>query len=117
MYTAASLPSVVVGIVCVAHSVEVELLEQFDVSQHGALSDSFASPVLMHVAVHSLHHDGPVVVQQLPPLYFILAEANLYKQQPCDIGFRVIAVLMYELTHTSGDLSAVAQQPGASCQA
>ncbi len=82
MYTLASLPSVVVGIVCIAHSIEVELLEQFDVSQHGVLSDSFASPVLVHVAVHSLDHDGPVVVQQLPPLDLILAEANLHKQQP-----------------------------------
>lgn len=92
--TLASLPSVVVGIVCIAHSIKVELLEQFDVSQHGFLSDSFASPVLVHVAVHSLDHDGPVVVQQLPPLDFILAEANLHQQQPCDIGFRVITVLI-----------------------
>ena len=82
MYTLASSPSVVVGVVCVAHSIEVELLEQFDVSQHGVLGDSFASPVLVHVAVHSLDHDGLVVVQQLPPLDLILAEANLHKQQP-----------------------------------
>lgn len=82
MYTLASSPSVVVRIVCIAHSIEVEVLEQFDVSQHGFLSDSFASPVLVHVAVHSLDHDGLVVVQQLPPLYLILAETNLHKQQP-----------------------------------
>ena len=128
MYISASLPSVVVGIVCIAHSIEIELLEQFDVSQHGFLSDSFASPVLMHVAVHSLDHDGLVVVQQLLPLYLILAEANLHKQEPfskasqVDIGFRcsatcVLKVLMYELNHASGDLSAVAQKLCASCQA
>ena len=69
---------------CIAHSIEVELLEQFDVSQHGVLGDSFASPVLVHVAVHSLDHDGLVVVQQLPPPDLILAEANLHKQQPFD---------------------------------
>jgi len=81
VYTLASSPSVIVRVVCIAHSIEVELLEQFDVSQHGFLSDSFASPVLVHVAVHSLDHDGLVVVQQLPPLDLILAEANLHKQQ------------------------------------
>ena len=84
MYTLANSPSVVVGIVRIAHSIEVELLEQFDVSQHGFLGDSFASPVLMHVAVHSLDHDGLVVVQQLPPPDLILAEANLRKQQTFD---------------------------------
>lgn len=84
MYTLANSPSVVVGIVCITHSVEVELLEQFDVSQHGVLGDSFASPVLVHVAVHSLDHDGPVVVQQLPPPDLILTEAHLRKQQPFD---------------------------------
>lgn len=82
--TIASLPSVVVRVVCVADSIEIELLEQFDVSQHGVLSDSLASPVLVHVAVHSLHHDGPVIVQQLSTLYFILAESNLHKYQPRD---------------------------------
>ncbi len=69
---------------CVADSIEIELLEQFDVGQHGVVSDSLASPVLVHVAVHSLHHDGPVIVQQLPALYLILAESNLHKYQPRD---------------------------------
>ena len=70
-------PSIVVWVVSVAHSIEVEQLEQLDVSHHGVLSHSFAPPILMHVAVHPLDHDGLVVVQQLVPLDLILAEAHL----------------------------------------
>lgn len=77
MLTVVTSPSVVVGVVCVAHSVEVELLEQLDVSQHGLLRDGFAPSVLVHVAVHALDHDGHVVVQQLATLDFILAKAHL----------------------------------------
>ncbi|KAA6422128.1 MAG: hypothetical protein FRX49_07879 [Trebouxia sp. A1-2] len=38
-----------------------------------------------------------LVHQQLPPLDFILAEANLHQQQPCDIGFRVKGGLQHWL--------------------
>lgn len=61
----------------IAHSIEVELLQELDVSQHGVFSHSFTPAVLMHVAVHALDHDGLVVVQQLPPLDLILSKAHL----------------------------------------
>ena len=72
------IPSVVVWVVCIADSIEVELLKQLDVSHHGILGDCLAPPVLMHVAVDALDHDGLVVVQQLMPLDLILAEPDLH---------------------------------------
>ena len=80
---AVCLPSVVVRVVCIAYSIEVELLEQLYVSQHGVLCDSLAPPLLVHVAVHSLDHDGHVVVQQLPTLDLILPESNLHQRRAC----------------------------------
>lgn len=74
----ASSPSVVVGVVGIAHSIEVELLEELDVSHHGLFRNSFAPAVFMHVPVHALDHDGLVVVQQLVPLDLILAEPHLH---------------------------------------
>lgn len=62
---------------CIAHSIEVELLQQLDVSHHGLLCDCLASSVLMHVAVDTLDHDGLVVVQQLVSLDLILTKPHL----------------------------------------
>lgn len=70
-------PSVVIGVMRIAHSIEIELLEQLDVSQHGVFSHSLAPAVLMHVAVDTLDHDGLIVVQQLPPSDLILPEPHL----------------------------------------
>lgn len=77
------LPSVIVWVVRIAYSVEVELLQKLDVSQHGVFSHSFAPAVLVHVAVYTLDHDGLVVVQQLPPLDLILAKPHLGRHCSC----------------------------------
>lgn len=76
------LPSVVVWVMGIAHSIEVELLQELDISQHGVFGHGFAPAVLVHVAIHTLDHDRPVVVQQLPPLDLILSEAHLGPKQP-----------------------------------
>lgn len=83
-------PSVVVGVVGIAHSVEVELLEQLDVRQHGVFGDSFAPPLLMHVTVDPFDHNGPVVMQQLPPLYLILAEPHLQHVHRCNASATIL---------------------------
>lgn len=101
-------PSVVVWVVGIAHSIEVELLEQGDVSQHRVFSHSFAPPVLVHVAVHPLDHDGLVVVQQLPPPDLILPKPHLCHTMQLELCCQEAACLLVLFYHQALYLESMA---------
>ena len=72
-----ALPSMTVGVVRAAHSVEVELLEEEDVIQHALLRDSLAPALIMLMPVHALDHDGLPVHKELPSFYDNVPETHL----------------------------------------
>ena len=72
------LPADVVGIVGIADSVEVELLQQADVLDHAVLGEGLAAPLIVLMPADALDQDGPAVVQQLAPLDQRLPEPHLH---------------------------------------
>ncbi len=70
-------PADVVGVVGIADSVEVELLEQADVLYHALFGQGLAAALVVLVPAYSLDQDGLSIMQQLATLDDRLPESHL----------------------------------------
>ena len=86
-------PAGMVGVVGIADSIEVELLEQADVLDHALLCQSFAAPFIVLVPAHALDQDGLPIVQQLSTLDQCLPESHLHNHHVSqDVGLLTHAI-------------------------
>ena len=80
-FRAKLVPRIVVRVVAVAYTVQVELLHQLDVVYHGSYADGAPFDGFVLVAVHSLEEDGPAVNHLHAVHHFYGAETEKMRER------------------------------------
>src|SRR5688572_17459585 len=83
-------PEWIIGIMAGTDSIDIVLLHQTDVLEHGCLVDSMAPDLIMLVTVDTMHVECSTVDEQLSIFDLYFAETNFGTCNAKGIGFVVL---------------------------